>query len=1293
MNYKTNFKILLLILLFAVANSSQPALASNNLVNNPSMESIFIVQSPLGNVAEYWTGWGQGGGVFSEGSEAYNGDKSQEIRWDGDGWREFGPDGIYQQINSLQTGEVYWLSGWFKYEFLPMGMIADGDVEFSLGIDLNGGTDPDQIGIDNWVSYQHWGSGSFTVNWTYLAMAIEPADTTATVFVKAGGHGQAMEEMPPDPDCCCDYPPCDPPCDPGMCPPEYFDAWWESYLYIDNISVQLIQTASINATTGIPANGANYSVVTITVLDDNGLPVVGIPASEISINCTGSGNTITGPFDPTDENGQTTAQVKSTVAESKTVTATVLGTIVSNNIIVEFGDPYFGPIWHVDVTNFGYGNGSSEYPFKKISDSIIAAQNGDEVIVEPGTYYENIVFSGKLITIHSTNPNDIDIVRTTVIDANSKGPAVMFNNYENFDAVIDGFTLTGGTGSNNRGGGIYCKGYPTIKNNIISGNVANYGAGIYVYSSYNPKIINNIIVNNEGTGVLGCDGLIANCLIANNTGSGLSSCDATIVNCTIANNGSSGNGGGLSYCYANIQNCVIWGNSDEVDEYSQISGGSFTVTYSCIQDEDPNDADIPFGGSANGNIDDDPNFINGDSNSINVNYRLMPVSPCIDAADNTDVPSDVTMDLDGDSRFIDDPCVIDTGSGTPPIVDMGAYENPKNCFLLSNESIIVLEGATEMFTVKLLLPPSSPIQVGVGYHSGDTDISVSSGTVLTFDSSNYTIPQSVTIAAAEDADYFNSSALISVMAIDIPTAIVQTIEADNEPVPAVIYVDKTANGVSDGRNWSDAFTELRDALTIAADYSGIQEVRVAQGIYTPAIANGDRYATFQLVSNVELKGGYAGLSGTDPNARDFDLDETILSGDLNGDDNISGNDENSRSVVTGNGTDANAVFDGFTITAGNGSYGGGMHNTSGSPTVTNCLFKKNTAWFNGGAVYNKGSHPTFVDCVFRDNSTVNRGGGMANLDSSNPAVINCLFLNNTGGYAGGGMLNWDDSSPTVINCKFIGNIEENYGGGGVANRGVNSPVFVNCIFSGNVAWDSGGGMYNYSGSTPLLINCTFANNDRTYGTSGGGIYNESAAAPTIINCILWNNSNTSSPYESTQITGGSPAISYSCVEGWTGSLGGVGNFGDDPMLINPNGPDGIIGTKDDSLRLSWNSPCIDTGNNSVVPQDTNDIDDNGNTTEQIPWDLDQHARFADGDCNSTNIVDMGSYEFAYTNIGDFDNQCDVDFVDFAIFAPAWLTEDGDPGWNPDCDISVPTDDVINWSDLLIFVENWLAGAE
>jgi cysteine-rich repeat protein len=95
-----------------------------------------------------------------------------------------------------------------------------------------------------------------------------------------------------------------------------------------------------------------------------------------------------------------------------------------------------------------------------------------------------------------------------------------------------------------------------------------------------------------------------------------------------------------------------------------------------VQDEDPDDGTIYPGV---GNIDDDPHFVDPDGlddtpGTTDDDMHLSGGSPCIDAGDNTAVPVGVTTDLDGNPRFVDDPGTPDTGNGTPPMTDMGAYE-------------------------------------------------------------------------------------------------------------------------------------------------------------------------------------------------------------------------------------------------------------------------------------------------------------------------------------------------------------------------------------------------------------------------------------------------------------------------------------------------------------------------------------------------------------------------------------------------------------------------------------------
>lgn len=181
----------------------------------------------------------------------------------------------------------------------------------------------------------------------------------------------------------------------------------------------------------------------------------------------------------------------------------------------------------------------------------------------------------------------------------------------------------------------------------------------------------------------------------------------------------------------------------------------------------------------------------------------------------------------------------------------------------------------------------------------------------------------------------------------------------------IIYVDDDAIGANDGTSWADAYNYLQEALADADSAEKPVEIRVAQGIYKPdqglmAIPEFDwREATFQLINGVTLKGGYAGLGQPDPNARDIEFYETILSGDLNGDDAEivilpdlfleSTRAENSYHVVTGNLSDETAMLDGFVITSGNADgagsngYGGGGYSHQGNPRLTNCAFTKNSA--------------------------------------------------------------------------------------------------------------------------------------------------------------------------------------------------------------------------------------------------------------------------------------------------------------------------------------------------------------
>ena len=188
-------------------------------------------------------------------------------------------------------------------------------------------------------------------------------------------------------------------------------------------------------------------------------------------------------------------------------------------------------------------NGPSD--FNSIQEAIDSIVGYGTIEVRPGTYYENISYYGKTIVLRSTEPNDPNVVESTVIDGNSLGNVVTFNNGEDESCVLAGFTIRNGAS------GIYCYlSEPLIRNCVVrSNNIGIKGRG-------SPEIIDTIVKENNGTGIYDCDGYISECEITGNSGSGLDRCDWLKANCTASGN----SGSGFSYCSGTASSCIVTGN-------------------------------------------------------------------------------------------------------------------------------------------------------------------------------------------------------------------------------------------------------------------------------------------------------------------------------------------------------------------------------------------------------------------------------------------------------------------------------------------------------------------------------------------------------------------------------------------------------------------------------------------------------------------------------------------------------------------------------------------------------------
>src|SRR6185437_164194 len=175
-----------------------------------------------------------------------------------------------------------------------------------------------------------------------------------------------------------------------------------------------------------------------------------------------------------------------------------------------------------------------------IQAAINAAVNGDTVMVAPGTYFENLNFNGKAITVTSSDGPSV-----TIVDGGGLGPVATFNTNEGANSVLSGFTLQNGVPSQvfpvtgTSGGGILIlNASPTITGNVITGNHAICGIGIEIQGG-SAVIRGNTITNNtQAFGDGGCGG----------GGVEVSTGSPQIIGNTITNNSLNGGGfgGGIS---------------------------------------------------------------------------------------------------------------------------------------------------------------------------------------------------------------------------------------------------------------------------------------------------------------------------------------------------------------------------------------------------------------------------------------------------------------------------------------------------------------------------------------------------------------------------------------------------------------------------------------------------------------------------------------------------------------------------------------------------------------------------
>ncbi len=292
--------------------------------------------------------------------------------------------------------------------------------------------------------------------------------------------------------------------------------------------------------------------------------------------------------------------------------------------------------------------------------------------------------------------------------------------------------------------------------------------------------------------------------------------------------------------------------------------------------------------------------------------------------------------------------------------------------------------------------------------------------------------------------------------------------------------DTTGDG-SSGNPWAS----ITYALTQISgpSVSNYYAILVAEGTYAET--------TIAMRNYIDLFGGFEATAWT----RDIYEHPTILDG------------ENARGIVVGT---WNCVFDGFVLTRGYASKGGGVYVSDCELTITNNFFIANEAWFTGGGLHIDGQ-----------------------VGAEQLLVEHNLFFGNRAdegvGDRGGAISSWRDNSIFSHNV-FIAN-RDNWGAAGLAAEEHYNRYSVNNYYIGN----AGDGIRTSGDSSPIIAN------DVYYDNQGVGVRVGSAVSTSITNTIFLENAD-----GTTQVSGGAASVNYCNIQG---GYPGTGNIDEDPLFV------------------------------------------------------------------------------------------------------------------------------------------------
>ena len=403
----------------------------------------------------------------------------------------------------------------------------------------------------------------------------------------------------------------------------------------------------------------------------------------------------------------------------------------------------------------------------------------------------------------------------------------------------------------------------------------------------------------------------------------------------------------------------------------------------------------------------------------------------------------------------------------------------------------------------------------------------------------------------------------------------------NDTKATIRYVDSSAIGANNGSNWTNAYTELSQAIHISNAATTVDTILVAQGTYYPTgnQAGTNRDSTLLIKrGGIKIYGGYPSGGGV----RNTTSYPTILSGDIGASGNTGDNSKHVMVIAGIPSTADSIVIDGMKITSGNANttYGKNYNGTTVSSNYGGgiCIFAcdigqklrlSNLRIVNckagiGAGMYVDGSAPLINYCQFIGNVATSSTGALHMNIPLGAYVTNSTFKNNSGTGVGAVQVFANVSNPNSIatfnTCHFSEN-SSNYGG---AIFIINSTLNLNNSNVINNQATTFPGLVTGGGSNVNIKNCTIADNT-TSGTSESVYIFQSTG--TIHNTVIFNNTTGLGTSGSTVTT------SHCLIQGQSSTANG--NI--DATCLG----DIFVDTKNNNYRILPTSPTINAGDNSL----------------------------------------------------------------------------------------------------------------